>query len=211
MTKIGIKRTFNLHKYSTQLREIISEWKTIITFSVAILGLVCGTLYGKGEGELYKTISETLFLKIFNSESAESYISLITNLLYPTIFFIISFFCGLSAYGVFISNFVPFSYSMLIGMVTYFLYSEYKLKGLAFFVINVLPFAALSLMGILLVTAESINMSQTVLSVLSNKNKRSAYNFTFYYKNSIKCYAFVVLSAIVKTVLDRLFIGLISF
>lgn len=92
MTKIGIKRTFNLHKYSTQLREIISEWKTIITFSVAILGLICGTLYGKGEGELYETISETLFLKIFNSESAESYISLITNLLYPTIFFIISFF-----------------------------------------------------------------------------------------------------------------------
>ena len=96
-------------------------------------------------------------------------------------------------------------------MVTYFLYSEYKLKGLAFFVINILPFSALSLLGILLVTAESINMSQTVLSVLSNKNKRSTYNFTFYYKNSIKCYAFVVLSAMVKTVLDRLFIGLISF
>lgn len=211
MTKIGIKKTLNLHKYSTQMQNILTEWKIIITIAISIIGLVAGTFFAKGEGELPRKFSQTIFENLLNAEASEVYVAFITNLLIPTVFFIIIFFCGLSAYGGLISNFVPFGYSMIVSILTYYLYSEYKLKGLAFFVILILPYAALSLLGILLMTVESINMSQTVLSTLSNKNKRYTYNFTFYYKNALKSYVPIILSAIIKTVLDRLFIGIFSF
>ena len=211
MTKIGIKKTFNLHKYRTQIQDILSEWKIIITISVSVLGLIAGAYYGKGEEGLYLKFTALISEYIVQAEPTQIYVNFITCLVIPTTFFVALFFCGLSAYGGVISYAVPFVYSMTIGTITYFLYSEYKLKGLAFFVIIILPYAALSLLGIILMTVESVNMSQKVLNTLNDKTKRSNYNFTFYYKNGLKSYLIIILSAILKTVLDKLFISIFSF
>lgn len=211
MTKMGFKKTLNLHQYSIRFQYLLSEWKFILSLIVVIIGLVLGSLCGKGEGDIFQKLTNTILSLFTNSSDNAVYIKFIINLIIPTIFFIIVFFCGLSAYGGLISHLIPFSYSVIIGAFTYFLYSEYKLKGLAFFVILILPYVALSLLGILLMTVESINMSQTVLNILNNRSKRNTYSFNIFYKNALRSYIPIVLSAIIKTVLDKLFLGIFSF
>lgn len=210
-TKIGIKRTFNLHKYSSQIKDIISEWKIIATIAVSMAGMIAGTLCEKGERGSFGEFPRIIFNYMINTDVSEIYTTFLYNLLLPTILFVVIFFCGLSAYGVLISYFIPFGYSMLIGMLTYYLYSDFMLKGLAFFVILILPFATLSLLGIVLMTVDSINMSQGVLNVLGNANKRYPYNFSIYYKSALRNYIIIIISAIIKTILDNLFIGIFSF
>lgn len=211
MTRLGIKQTLNLHKYNISIKEFLGEWRILIAAAISLSGILLGTFWIKGEGELPEKITYILFEKLINNETQDMFISFIFNLLIPTAFFILVFFCGLSAYGNVLSYIIPLIYSTVIGMFTCQLYSEYKLKGLAAFVILILPFATLSLLGIILITVESVKMSQTVMNVLSNRPKRILYSFTMYYKNSLKSYVPIIMSSVLKTVLDKLFVGLISF
>ena len=211
MTRLGIKQTFNLHKYSVCIKEILGEWRIILAVTISLSGILLGVLWIKGEGTLPEKISDILFEKLIINESQDILISFILNLLIPTSFFILIFFCGLSAYGNVISYIIPLLYSSVIGMLTFQLYNEYKLKGLAAFVILLLPFATLSMLGIILITVESVKMSQSVMNVLGNRPKRNLYSFTIYYKNSLKSYLPIVMASVLKAAMDKLFVGLINF
>lgn len=211
MTKINVKKTLNLHKYSLRVSSLISDWKFLLPIAFSLAGLAVGACVAKGEGDMYKFFSNYINQFLIENSTLPPISTFVIYLLIPTVFAVILFFCGLSIYGGLISNAIPFFYSLIIGTVTYYLYNNYTLKGLAYCVIIIFPYAVLSLFSLILITGECINMSQLLTKNL-NKNPRSSdYSFTFYYKNCLKSYVFIILATIVKTVLDSLFISLFSF
>lgn len=210
MPKPVIKKTLNLHKYSVRVNELVLNWKIAVPIVFSVAGLIFGALSGKGEGKLYIKISD-MFSSILINENSAMLSSFISSLLPPTAFIILLFFLGLSAYGGFAVNFVPLCYSYLVGMISYYMYDTYTLKGLAYCVMLIFPYSVLSLTGLVLCSAESINMSEFMLRCISKNGKFSDYSFRRYYTSYMRYYIYVIISAVIKVVLEYLFSGLFVF
>ncbi len=210
MTKVNVKKTLNLHKYSIRVSKLLYDWKYVLPLVTSVAGILSGSALAKGEGALSQYTSN--FISSFlSNNSYEMFAGIIIYLLIPTIFATIIFFCGLSVYGCFASIFIPFCYSGIISIVTYYLYSNYTLKGLAYCVILIFPYAVLSLFSLILISGESITMSGVLLNKLNKKSRDTEYTFSYYCRNCFKSYIFIILSTVVKSILDRLFIHLFVF
>ncbi|MCQ2483705.1 MAG: hypothetical protein MJ168_00065 [Clostridia bacterium] len=205
-----IKKTLNLHKYSVRVNDFVLNWKIVVPVTFSVAGLVLGALSGKGEGKLFLKVTD-LFLSTLSSGASTPLSSFISSLLPPTVFAVVLFFLGLSAYGGFAVNFIPLCYSYLIGMISYFMYDHYTLKGLAYCVMLVFPYAVLSLTGLVLCSCESISMSEFMLRCISKNGKLSDYSFKKFYKSYLKYYIYIIASAVIKTMLEYLFVGLFVF
>lgn len=211
MSVIGMKKTLNLHKYSLRVNKIIINWKIIIPICIAAIGLFFGCIAGKGERAVYLKVISFFKDAVINAPEQALLPEYIKYLIYPTIFAGILFFCGMSAYGGFIANLVPFVYLNIIGMISYYMYSTFNLKGLAYCVILLFPYTALSATGIILCASECFNMSDLIIKSISKNNKHTDYSFTEFYQKFFRNYFIIAVSAAVKILLDRLFIALFSF
>ncbi len=211
MNKIALKKTLNLHKYSVRAKGLILNWKFILPIAISIAGLTLGSCFAKGEGKLYLHLCGYIKEYLVNNYTENLYSSIIIYLLIPTIFAVLLFFSGLSVYGGIISNVIPAAYSFFIGLITYFFYSNYTLKGLAYCVIIIFPYAVLSLLSLIIITGESIIMSQQIVKNLNRNSSTNDYSFKFYYINCMKSYSFIIIATVVKVFLERLFIGLFNF
>lgn len=211
MEKLKTKRTLNLRKYRIKLEDMFSEWKIILPVIIAVIGIIAGSIIAKGEGSVYLSISQYIKNLLIRTESQTNYTSVFIYLLIPTVFAVVIFFSGLSVYGSITVNIIPFIYGLLSGIFTYYLFGTYTLKGLGYIVIMFLPYAVFSLFSLILMTSESIDMSQVLLKKLTRSSRMSDYNFNRYYKNCLKSYVFIIIAAAIKTVLDGLFVGLFIF
>lgn len=211
MEKIKSKKTLNLHKISVKLGVFMSNWKITLPSAIAVAGIFTGTIIAKGESSLYFSAVEYILKLIIKPDNQSNYAGLIMSLLIPTAFAVVIFFNGLSVYGNITVNLIPFVYGMISGLVTYHLFNSYTLKGLGYIVIMFLPYAVLSLFSLILMTAESIDMSQVLLKKLSRSKRISDYSFSNYYKNCLKNYIYIIIAALIKTVLDSLFADLFIF
>lgn len=211
MEKLKTKRTLNLHKYRLKFEDMLSDWRIILPVIVAVIGIIAGSMIAKGEGAIYLSISQHIKNLLIRTENQSNYTSLFIYLLIPTVFAVAIFFSGLSVYGSITVNTIPFIYGLLSGIFTYYLFGTYTLKGLGYIVIMFLPYAVFSLFSLILMTTESIDMSQVLLKKLIRTSRMSDYNFNKYYKNCIKSYIFIIIAAVIKTVLDGLFVGLFVF
>lgn len=205
-----LKKTLNLHKYSVRVNDFVLNRKIIVPVVFAIAGLFSGCLTGKGEGKLFLKITD-MFSSVLNKDFSAPLSSFLGSLLPPTVFVAVLFFLGLSAFGLFAVNFIPFSYSFIVGIISFYMYNSYTLKGLAYCVMLVFPYAVLSLTGLVLCSAESIGMSEFMLRCISKGTKLSDYSFKKYYTAYLKYYVYIILSAVIKTMLDYLFVGLFTF
>lgn len=210
MSSPVIKKTLNLHKYSVRVNDFILNWKILLPSAFALAGLMLGCLGGKGEWKLIRKITD-MFSAVLSEASPPVLTEFIRALLIPTALAAVLFFLGLSAYGGFAVNFVPLAYSVIIGAVSFYMYSTYTLKGLGYCVIMIFPYAVLSLTGLVLISAESISMSEFMLKSISGSRKFIDYGFKSYCTNCLKKYVFIIISAAIKAVLTHLFIGLFSF
>ncbi len=211
MGKLRIEKPLDLHKFSIKINDIMSNWKIIIPVAISVLGIFAGAMVAKGEGAFYHNIIPYVQKFLLKSENQSNYASLTIYLLVPTIFAALIFFSGLSVYGSITVNIIPFAYSFMSGVITYYLFKSYTLKGLGYIVLMFLPYAVLSLLALILMTAESVDMSQVLLKKLSRTKRMSDYGFNNYYRNCIKGYIMIIVAAIIKTVLDSLFVGLFIF
>lgn len=212
MTKISTKKTLNFHKFSVRIQELFLYWKFGLPVLFSIAGLIIGSGITKGEGWISNFFEKYIEEFLINTTGSDFKSDILIHLLFPSSFALVLFFCGLSVYGGMIANIIPFIYSSIIGIISYYFYSNYVLKGLAYCVIIVFPYAVLSLFSLILITVECINMSQVLSNNLNPKNKRmNDYSFTLYYKNCIKSYMFIILATILKTILNFLFIDIFAF
>lgn len=212
MKNIDLRKTLKLSEFNIGVRNIITEWKIVIPLIISLTGTFFGTFMIKGEGGLYgrtTIIIENYLLKDF---SEPFYICFIIYLLIPTVFAVIMFFLGLSVYGGIIVSILPFSFAFFSGIITYYMYSVYTLKGLAYCVIMMFPYSTLVLFALIKITSECITMSQYILCTLSVKRRKIPdYSINKYYVNSLKSYLIIIIAALIKTGIESLFVGLFSF
>jgi len=210
-TSIGLKKTLNLHKYSVRVNDFVLNWKIVLPVIFSVAGLVTGCEMSKGEGGLYLKISEYFSQYVMNQPITMLVPYFLRCLVIPSVFVALLFFFGMSAYGGVFTNVFPFLYGFFTGTVSYYMYSTYTLKGLAYCVIMIFPYAVLSLIAIILCTTESINMSELILRSISKSNKFVDYSFKQYYLAYAKNYSIILLAAAVKIILDYLFGALFNF
>lgn len=211
MSTIGVKKTLNLHKYSLKVNDIFSNRKLVLPIIFAIAGLFFGCFTGKGEGRLFLKITEYFTTVILKQSVTDLVPYFFYYLIIPSIFIGLIFFFGMSACGGFAVCIFPFSFSYIVGIISYYMYLNYTLKGLAYCVIEVFPYAVLSEVAIILCTAESLNMSEFILKSISRSTKLFDYGFQKYYKLYLKNYTIVFIAVIIKIILDYLFGTLFSF
>jgi hypothetical protein len=210
MAVVGLKKTLNLHKYNVKVSDFLSNWKFIIPVICSLTGLILGCVSSKGQGGAYLKITQ-YFSILMSADNSTVILGFIRYLVFPTMFAAALFFIGLCVFGGFLANAVPIIYGYFIGVISYYLYYTYTLKGLAYCVILIFPYAVFSLFSIILCCRESISMSEYLVKSISKSKKFIDYSFSTYYKKFFKGYTFILLSAIVKAILDYLFRGLFNF
>lgn len=212
MKNIDLRNKLNLKKVNSGLQNVISEWKTAIPLILSLIGLFVGTVITKGEESLYNKAGYYINNFLLNDYNYTFYIRLVINLLIPSVFSFIMFFLGLSVYGGLIVSLLPFTFTLFSGIITYYMFSEYTLKGLAYCVIMLFPYLTLALYALIVTSGECITMSQYLLCTLSVKRiKAPDYSIKNYYLNVIKAYIIIVIAALVKTLIEGLFVGLFRF
>lgn len=211
MSVTGIKKTLNLHKYSVRVNKIVLNWKIILPVGSALLGLIIGCTAAKGEGVFYSKVVSLFISLVLNAPIKSLPAEIVRLLLIPSIFAFLLFFTGLSAFGGFTANAFPLGFTYLAGMISYYMYSTYTLKGLAYCVILIFPYAVLSAAGIILCAGECMNMSELMLRAASGSNKINGYSFRLYCTRFLKGYIVIIAGAAVKYLLSILFIGLFTF
>lgn len=211
MEKIRFKKPVSLHKYSVKINGFMADWKFILPVLFSIFGIFIGSLTAKGEGELYLKLCNLIKIYLLNAQAENIYINFLIYLILPSTFAVIIFFTGLSVYGILFVNVIPFAYSSALSVLVYYLYNDYALKGLGYIAIMILPYGILTLLSIILLTGESISMSQQIMKTLSKSKRIKEYNFTFYYKNCLKSYLFIIVATVIKILMDKLFFGLFIF
>ena len=165
----------------------------------------------KGERVIYLKLSELINQNILSDAGVTLYESLAVYLLLPTIFAVAIFFFGLSVYGCFTVNVIPLAYSLFSSMIVYFLFETYALKGLAYVAIMLLPHCILSLVSLIMLTGESISMSQMLIKTLGKSKRLNDYCFGAYYKNCLKYYLLIILAVVARTMMSKLFSGIFVF
>ena len=211
MEKLNMKKTLNLHKYSIRVNRIIINWKLILPIAFTILGIAIGSFIARGEGEVYLKFCDFVKAYVLNKNSGFNYTAFSVYLLIPTVFALILFFSGLSAFGGWFSNLIPLMFSATTSVITYSIYNFYSLKGLAYNVIMIFPYALLSLLSLILLASESISMSQCIMHTLSKSTRNNDYNFSKYCKNCMKCYILIISASLIKILLDSMFTDLFVF
>ena len=210
MAVIGIKKPLNFHRYKLKLDDILSNWKLVIPALFSIIGLILGCAAGKGEGGLYLRITEYIRI-ILDSGVSPFTVVFFRYILIPTTLEVILFFLGLSLFGGAASNALIFLFSYMIGSISYFMYNEYTLKGLAFCVILIYPYAVAVLLSMVLSCRETINMSELILKNISKSGRLTDYSFTEYYKALLKHYLIIPVSAALSALLEGLFGSIFVF
>lgn len=210
MSVIGFKKTLNLHKYNIKVKEILLNWNYILPLIFSLFGIAFGCWLGKGGRGLYLVLSKG-YCDIFLENNLSIAADFIQSLLIATLFSAVLFFFGLCAFGSVISNTIPLLFGILIGVISYFFYQNYTLKGLAYCMILIFPYAVLSLYSIILCCRESISMANFILHKISSKERYIDYNFNAYITRFLKAYCYIPAAAVLKTILDYLFLDIFTF
>lgn len=211
MDKKIIKKPVNLHKLGIKFNNFIPNWKLITPIIFSVTGIFFGSSTAKGERGIYLKLSELINQYILSDTGASLYENLTVYLLLPTFFAVVIFFFGLSVFGCLTVNVIPLAYSLFSSMIVYFLFETYALKGLAYVAIMLLPYCILSLVALIMLTGESIGMSQLLVKTLGKSKRLSDYSFGLYYKNSLKYYLLIILAVAVRVIMHKLFSSIFVF
>lgn len=155
-------------KRLNKLKTFITQNKLLVFLSLVLL---FGIFLGSNIEEFIKnqTLEEitSMFLNNFkNRVSQPIFYVFVSSLSSVFLFILVSFFMGLSIWGFLFVPLVPFFRGLSIGLVQNYLYSQYGLKGLLFQLIVLFPGIFISSIAILLMSKESMLISQAFSNIL---------------------------------------------
>lgn len=152
----------------SKLKTFITQNKLLVFLSLVLL---FGVFLGSNIEEFIKnqTLDDitSMFLNNFkNRVSQPIFYVFVSSLSSIFLFILVSFFMGLSIWGFLFVPLVPFFRGLSIGLVQNYLYSQYGLKGLLFQLIVLFPGIFISSIAILLMSKESMLISQAFSNIL---------------------------------------------
>lgn len=204
--------TFNLHSISQRAKKITTNRQIIILVLLFLIGLIFGSFSIKSENSFISQKIIPLYMNYAKTKSTAKDITVFFSaLMIDSAVIIFAYFIGLCAVGVPFVALVPLSSGALIGAVSGYIYQTYMLRGLGYCAIIIFPSAVITVAAILFASKESMIMSKSMLSLLSQRHNSQYEDFKSYSIRFIIYLAISCAGALVETIMTHLFIGLFSF
>lgn len=172
MNTVSFKKNLIKTK-QTNFKKVFTKNKPIFLLALfLLLGILLGTMLIKfADKNLIKFVN-TLFLSDFKERLTRPLLDVfISSVSASFVFILIAFFMGLSMWGFILAPAIPFVRGICIGLCESYLYSVYGLKGICFHSLVFLPGIFISSLAVLLITKESIKISNKFYSAIFSKEE----------------------------------------
>jgi len=209
MSIVTLRKPIDLKIIRKRTEELFEKRKIIIPLLLGIAGIFIGNMIAEGESVLYLKLTEVC--KLLFNESIQTAKLFLNSLTVPTVFFFIEFLSGLSISGVFILNFIPTIYGIIIGEISHYYYTTYSLKGLAYCVMIIFPYTALTMLSLVFNAKTNYSMSQELTTFITRKSTAGTLLMKNYSLNLLKNYLILVFGAFVNILCHHFFSDFFSF
>ena len=183
-------------------------------FIIFLLGFICGNIMLKNKNnDLFRKATD-LFTLNFNIRKEGSFFNIFTESIFSSfIFILIIFSTGLSAFGVTLTPPIIFLKGCCTGIFQNYLFQNFGVKGVLFFIFVILPGFLFSILATLLMAKEAIKISNIFSSILINiKNWQNDEKYIKSYLIKTGCILIlVVISAFIDSTLNFLLFRFFSF
>ncbi|MBP3320486.1 MAG: hypothetical protein J6K87_02455 [Clostridia bacterium] len=196
--------------------ELLKKSKTsILIWFCLILGITLGVFcVSYIETESFYKIN-FLFINNFKENINQTWSEIFTTSFSATsIFVFILELCILSCWGIFLVPILIILKGYSLGLSAGYLYLIYKIKGIAFYLLILLPGVFLSSIGYNIFASKTINFSYNFTKLIFSKQDNN-YNFKINFLKNIrelsKCLIFVLISCVLDTCFILLFSKFFDF
>lgn len=195
------------------IRTFLINNKLLIFLSIFLLiGIFWGAILLKYADSGVIKLINVLFLSDLKKRFSKTLLEVfITSISSTSIFVIVSFFIGLSTWGSVLSPLVPLTRGICIGLTESYLYSVYGVKGIIFHIMVFLPGIFISSIAVLLMTRESMKLSNHFASIIFLKNtSERLHNSVKLYLVRTGCIAIIVIISSAADLVSSLLFSKIS-
>ena len=196
--------------------ELLKKSKTsILIWFCLILGITLGVFcVSYIETESFYKIN-FLFINNFKENINQTWSEIFTtSFSASSIFVFILELCILSCWGIFLVPILIILKGYSLGLSAGYLYLIYKIKGIAFYLLILLPGVFLSSIGYNIFASKTINFSYNFTKLIFSKQDNN-YNFKINFLKNIrelsKCLIFVLISCVLDTCFILLFSKFFDF
>ncbi len=166
------------------------------------VGLFIGVFSYDKDKEVCISISESLIKDFSEIPQKGFFLTLLDSFFNSLLFSAICFICGCSMLGVVLSPLCILINGLLYGFLSAALYSEFALKGIAFYAVMVLPSAVILTIALIMAVMESVNFS-AVLTKLTFPTTPPQ-NLCVFFRSFCIRYLIILLFVLLSSVIDAL-------
>ncbi len=185
---------------SLNLKTIKPQVHFAIFSAIFLLGVLLGSVFVCNSASLSEYAKQAVNDLIDIRKYGQFWPMLQNAVLLSLPLYFVAFLCGTSFIGCVISPFVLAFYGFRYGCMAGFLYVSYKLDGIMFNALLLIPAVLVGAFGLIYITKESFNFS-LVLSRICVKNSGAANIYSEFKSYCIKC-AFLLIFVAISTVID---------
>ena len=185
----------------------------LIFSAIFLVGVILGCLL---VGRLDSVLGDATdkFNSFFDIRHNEGFLSIFKNSALSVLpYYIFIFLCGTSVIGCVITPLILLVYGFSYGGFAGYLYFTYKLDGIMFNVLVLIPSVLICVVGMLLLTREAFSFSKLLsgICIKSNKPINIYSNFKHYSVKSLIFLIFAVVSVFFDIGMSLLFIDFFEF
>jgi len=190
-----VKKFFSIKKYG-KLK--LGIW------TIFYLGIITGC---------FCKFSFDFFNNIFFQKINFWNLELFNTIIFTEIFIILLLFLfSLTIFGTIISFILTFAKGLGIGIVIYFLYSKFLIKGIFFGILALLPGLFISSVALIFFAEESVKLSILITKKIFYKNKNwPCLNFKLHIKSFVKALIISGFGVFIHVFLAYIFLKLFNF
>ena len=198
-------RVVSLKNFNQIIEFIIKNRVMLVLSLFFVLGFIIAVIIS-GKYELLKNWNSALLNDFIADRTDKTFLNIATKSFFNSMLFILlGFACGSSVLG---SVFIPFIVcfrSFLFGGMAAILYSEYSLKGIAFYTVLILPSALIFIFSFLYAMCEAFNFSLMLTRLTFPQTMPT--NISFQFKTFSFKYLIITFIIVFSALVDGLLCG----
>lgn len=178
-------------------------------YFIIIVSIIFGVLVSKNESKVVSSYLTQLFSNYYNNGEIYSFFNIFLNSLSSSfVYLFLLFVFGTCTFGCFFTPIIIFIKAIGYGLLSGFLYSNYQLKGVCFYLLVVLPGAILLLTGFVLAGKESYEFSLLFFKLLKKDSKPIKFNedFKSYSLRFLIIFSVMIFSSFVDSLTGKVFL-----
>lgn len=183
-------------------------------YFIVIVSLIVGVLVSKNNNTLVNSYLSYLMNNYFCSSETFNFFNIFINSFSSSIIFLSLFYVlGSGVFGCFFVPVILFLRASGYGVISGYLYSNYHLKGVCFYLLTVVPGAFIMLLCLMFAAKESFVFSSLFFKSVKKESKPSKFSndFKLYSMRFLVMFLFTILSSLIDSVTGIAFSKFFTF